>query len=174
MSFTLNHPVFLVGLMGAGKTTLGKLAAEALSVPFVDTDEEIVTRAGADITWIFDVEGEQGFRARETSVLQDYVAESPMIVSTGGGIIQTPVNRELLNSATQVIYLDAEPEKLYARIGKDKRRPLLQTEDPLQRLKELHANRDPLYREVATDVLYAYNYPPKEMARRLIELIKNK
>lgn len=171
MKLDLTYPVFLVGLMGAGKTTLGKIAAEQLGLPFLDTDEEVVKRSGADIPWIFDVEGEAGFREREAAVLEELVHSEPAIISTGGGIVVSELNRQHLNQAQCVVYLDAEPEKLFARIGKDKRRPLLQTSNPLDRLRELHAQRDPLYKEVATAILTSGNNSPKEMGRRLAHLI---
>lgn len=170
MSESVNS-VFLVGLMGAGKTTLGKMLAESLSVPFVDTDEEIVVRCGADIPWIFDVEGEARFRERETAVLRDYVSANA-IVSTGGGIVIMPENRDLLKLSGRVVYLRVEPERLFARIGKDKRRPLLQTQDPLGTLRSLFEVRDPLYREVATDVLDAGSQSPKEMLNKLLEIVQ--
>jgi shikimate kinase len=163
--------LFLVGLMGAGKTTLGKMLAESLSVPFVDTDEEIVVRCGADIPWIFDVEGESGFRERETAVLRDYISVDA-IVSTGGGIVTMPENRDLLKQSGRVVYLRVEPERLFARIGKDKRRPLLQTADPLSALKGLFDVRDPLYREVATDILDAGSQSPKEMLNKLLKIVQ--
>lgn len=164
-------PIFLVGLMGAGKTTLGKLMAAELHLPFYDTDDEIQHRSGADIPWIFDVEGEQGFRDRETHVLEDMVQQGNAVVSTGGGIVVREENRALLKSSGHVVYLCATAEQLYARIGKDKRRPLLQTDDPLARLRALLASREGFYRDVADQVFMSDNSSPKDAAKKLAQSI---
>lgn len=162
-------PIFLVGLMGAGKTTLGKLVAAELKLPFYDTDEEIQHRSGADIPWIFDVEGEAGFRDRETHVLEDMVQQGSAVISTGGGIVIRPENRALLKQSGYVVYLCATAEQLYARIGRDKRRPLLQTDNPLARLQSLLSAREGFYREVADCVFMSDNAAPKEAARKLVK-----
>lgn len=167
MTVSSKDAIFLVGLMGAGKTTLGRLLAEYLGFDFYDTDEQVVARAGANIPWIFDVEGEAGFRERETAVLAEMVALKGVVVSTGGGIVTVPENREYLNSVQKVIYLSVSPRKLYSRIGKDSRRPLLQTDDPLKTLQDLFDIRDPLYRLVATDVIGTGGYSPKEALEKL-------
>jgi len=168
MTQQIDTPIVLVGLMGAGKTTLGRLLAEANAIEFIDTDELIVSRAGADIPWIFDVEGESGFRERETAVLEELMnTKQPTVISTGGGIVTQARNRELLKDASHVIYLSVTPQKLYARIGKDKRRPLLNTPNPQQTLIDLFEARDPLYNEVATQVVETSRCSPKEALVRL-------
>ena len=122
--------IFLVGPMGAGKTTIGKQLADFLCRPFVDVDNEIESRTGADIQWIFDMEGEQGFRDRETKVLEAIIQTSPSsIIATGGGIILRRENRTTLQENGQVVYVSATKEQLYERTKRDKSRPLLQVDD---------------------------------------------
>ena len=142
--------IVLVGPMGAGKSTVGRLLASRLGFAFVDTDSVIEERTGADIPWIFDVEGEVGFRARETGVLKDLLADkSPMVVATGGGIVTTDVNISLLRQLGTVFFLQASIDQLAARTSKDKKRPLLQVENPKARIQELLELREPLYKSVA-------------------------
>jgi shikimate kinase len=147
--------IFLVGPMGVGKTTVGKQLSGLLHRPFVDVDAEIETRCGADIPWIFDMEGEQGFRQRESKVLEDIIASNPSsVIATGGGVVLSAKNRELLHANGQVIYLCASKEHLYERMRRDKSRPLLQVEDREKVIDQLLEVRDPLYREVA-DVVFS-------------------
>jgi shikimate kinase len=138
--------------MGAGKTTVGQLLSKKLRLPFKDTDAEIEARTGADIPWIFDVEGEAGFRDRETQVLRDLLNGSAGVIATGGGIVMREENRDLLKSV-DVIYLKASLEEQLRRTANDRKRPLLQTDDPRSVLQRLMTLRDPLYREVATRVI---------------------
>lgn len=144
--------IVLVGPMGAGKTTVGQLLSKKLRLPFKDTDAEIESRTGADIPWIFDVEGEAGFRDRETQVLKDLLSDAVGIIATGGGIVMRDENRALLKSV-DVIYLKASLDEQLRRTANDRKRPLLQTEDPRSVLQRLMTLRDPLYREVATRVI---------------------
>ncbi len=141
--------IFLVGPMGAGKSTVGRQLAESLSYTFKDSDQEIQRRTGVDIPTIFEFEGEEGFRARERQVIEDLVAEERIVLATGGGVILNAENRQNLAARGVVIYLHCTPEQQYARTSRDRSRPLLQTEDPLARLRELMEERDPLYRQVA-------------------------
>jgi len=141
--------VFLVGLMGAGKTTVGRQLARRLGKQFLDTDLEIERRTGVRIAVIFEIEGEPGFRARERQVLDTLSARDDIVLATGGGVVLDPANRRRLASRGFVIYLRAQPRELYLRTRQDKSRPLLQTSDPLARLEDLHRGRDPLYTEVA-------------------------
>jgi shikimate kinase len=141
--------IYLVGLMGAGKTTVGRQLAQRLGKRFHDTDQEIESRTGVRIATIFEIEGEAGFRARESQALAALTAMQDVVLATGGGIVLLPENRAALKAHGFVIYLRAQPRDLWARTRHDKSRPLLQTEDPLKRLEELFAVRDPLYREVA-------------------------
>jgi len=144
--------IVLVGPMGAGKTTVGQLLSKKLRLPFKDTDAEIESRTGADIPWIFDVEGEAGFRDRETQVLKDLLSDNFGVIATGGGIVMRDENRALLKSV-DVIYLKASLDEQLRRTANDRKRPLLQTEDPKSVLQRLMTLRDPLYREVATRVI---------------------
>ena len=141
--------IFLIGPMGAGKTTIGKALARQLELSFVDSDEEIEARAGAGISWIFDVEGEDRFRDWESRVLEDLTQRRDIVLATGGGAVLRRENRELLAARGFVIYLYTPVEEQYARTRDSRRRPLLQTENPEQTLRELMAIRDPLYRQVA-------------------------
>ncbi len=141
--------VFFVGLMGAGKTTVGRAVARRLDRPFFDSDHEIEARTGARIPVIFDLEGEAGFREREAAVIAELTAREGIVLATGGGVILRSENREFLHSRGLVVYLRANPHDLWLRTRKDKNRPLLQTEDPKAKLEALYNMRDPLYRECA-------------------------
>lgn len=160
--------VFLVGPMGAGKTTIGKQLAQKLNKPFVDLDAEIVRRAGAEIAWIFDVEGESGFRDRESKILSEIcINAQPMIVATGGGVVLRHENRKLLTSNGIVVYLLASVRQLAKRTQHDKKRPLLQVDDREQVLERLLYERDPLYREVADIVFATGSAPVSRTAQKL-------
>lgn len=145
--------LFLVGLMGAGKTTIGKALAIRLHLPFRDSDHEIEQRTGAAIPLIFDLEGEAGFRARESAMLAELVTAGPLVLATGGGAVLDPANRALLKQHGRVIYLCAPVEQLLKRTANSRHRPLLRTPDPRARLEELLRARDPLYRETADIVI---------------------
>ncbi|PPK43366.1 shikimate kinase [Trinickia symbiotica] len=141
--------IFFVGLMGAGKTTVGRAVARRLDRPFFDSDHEIEARTGARIPVIFELEGEAGFREREAQMIAELTARQSIVLATGGGAILRPNNRELLHTRGLVVYLRANPHDLWLRTRKDKNRPLLQTEDPKAKLEALYELRDPLYRECA-------------------------
>lgn len=141
--------LFLVGLMGAGKTTVGKLLAKHLGKRFIDADHEIEQRTGVKIAVIFELEGEDGFRAREEAVIADLTQQTDIVLATGGGAILRESNRHVLKDRGIVIYLRASADDLWRRTRNDKNRPLLQTENPRARLQELLSQRDPLYRETA-------------------------
>jgi len=145
--------LFLVGMMGAGKTTVGRQLANRLGKVFYDTDREIETRTGVRVAVIFDVEGEGGFRRREAEVVDQITALDNIVLATGGGVVLDPRNRENLQARGFVIYLHAEPKALWQRTRNDKSRPLLQGGDPLQRLETLYRARDPLYRGIADLVI---------------------
>lgn len=145
--------IFLVGMMGAGKTTVGKALAKKLDRPFADTDQLIIQRTGVAVPVIFEIEGEAGFRARETAVLQDLAQSPGSVIATGGGIVLTEANRKILSSSGTVIYLRASVEDLWRRTSRDRNRPLLQTANPQQTLRDLYIQRDPLYREAANIVV---------------------
>jgi len=141
--------IFLVGMMGAGKTSVGKLLARRLGKTFYDSDQVIETRTGVKISVIFELEGEAGFRAREAAVISELTALKDVVLATGGGVVLDPGNRELLKVRGTVVYLRASVSELWNRTRHDRNRPLLRTTDPQARLFELHAQRDPLYREIA-------------------------
>ena len=142
--------VFLVGMMGAGKTTLGKALAKRLGREFVDTDKMLVERTGVPVTTIFEIEGEEGFRRREAAVLAEAAAcDSPCVIATGGGAVLSPANRSLMRESGTVVYLRARLENLWERTRHDTTRPLLAAPDPRARLSELLAVREPLYSEAA-------------------------
>lgn len=141
--------LYLVGPMGVGKTTIGRLIAHRLGKTFIDLDDEIEHRSGATIPWIFDVEGEEGFRRRESELLEEVAASKDIVLSTGGGVVLNADNRRILKATGLVIFLNASVEQLYQRTIKDKKRPLLQVPDRRQVIERLKRDRDPLYREVA-------------------------
>ena len=160
--------VFLVGMMGAGKTTAGRLIARRLKRPFYDSDHEIERRCGVKVPVIFDIEGEAGFRQREAAAIAELSALEDAVLATGGGAVLAPGSRRLLAARGTVIYLHALPEALYARVRQDKNRPLLATADPLARLRELYAQRDPLYREIADIVVDTGPRSAQGLARQLL------
>ncbi|MGD8914573.1 MAG: shikimate kinase AroK [Candidatus Thiodiazotropha sp.] len=141
--------LFLIGPMGAGKTTVGKQLAEFLHMSFIDSDHEIQRRTGVDIPTIFEFEGEDGFRQRESAVIHELTAREGVVLATGGGVIMREQNRKLLSARGVVVYLRCSVRQQYERTHRDKNRPLLSTPDPMARLKELMAVRDPYYRETA-------------------------
>jgi shikimate kinase len=143
------HKLFLVGMMGAGKTTVGRQLAKRLGKAFYDADREIEARTGVRVAVIFDIESEAGFRKREAELIEQLTAMSDIVLATGGGAVLDPRNREHLRTRGFVIYLHALPQALWQRTRADKSRPLLQGGDPRERLEALYAERDPLYREVA-------------------------
>lgn len=141
--------IFLIGPMGVGKTTIGKMLAAELGLKFYDSDHEIERRAGADVAWIFDVEGEDGFRTRETSVIDGLTKETGVLIATGGGSVLDPDNRRYLQSRGTVIFLDTSLEIQLRRTERDKKRPLLRDADHEKVLTRLKADRDPIYNEMA-------------------------
>jgi len=148
-----NRKLFLVGMMGAGKTTVGRQLAKRLGKTFYDADREVEARTGVPVAVVFDIEGEAGFRKREAEVIEQLTAVDDIVLATGGGAVLDPRNREHLRNRGFVIYLHALPQVLWQRTRTDKSRPLLQGDDPRERLEALYALRDPLYREVADLVI---------------------
>lgn len=141
--------IFLVGMMGAGKTSVGRVLAKHLNKVFYDSDHVIEQRTGVKIPVIFEIEGEPGFRHRESMVLDELTTLDGIVLATGGGAVLAPENRERLRTRGTVVYLRASVKDLLNRTRHDKNRPLLQTADPRARLNELFEIRDPLYREIA-------------------------
>lgn len=165
--------IYLVGLMGAGKTTIGRLLAKHLHKTFYDTDHEIERRTGVNIPLIFEVEGETGFRKREISIIEELSHKSNIVMATGGGAILSEENRNNLKQHGTVIYLKANVHELWQRTRNDKNRPLLQTVDPHEKLKQLFAERDPLYTEVATFVIETEGESVGSIVHRIEQLIRN-
>ena len=163
--------IFLVGLMGAGKTTVGKLLSKRYHKAFHDSDHEIEARCGVKIPVIFEIEGESGFRKREEQAIAELSALSDVVLATGGGAILSAANRELLKNRGVVIYLRGSPEHLFERTRHDRNRPLLQTENPLAKLRELYQQRDPLYREIADIVMDTGRQSISHMTRILCDKI---
>jgi shikimate kinase len=159
--------------MGAGKSTIGKYLADHLKLRFVDTDAEIEARTGADIPWIFDVEGEEGFRDREQQVVAEMTLWDDVVLATGGGVVMRPENRKVLGSRGYVIYLFASVAEQVRRTRKDRRRPLLQQGDPAETLRALFELRDPLYREIADHVIETDGCSPRTVAQRLVRQLGN-
>jgi len=160
--------LFLVGPMGAGKTTIGRVLAKLLKKQFIDLDSEIESRCGADIPWIFDVEGESGFRDRESAVLAELCTRSGVVLATGGGAVLRPENRKLLKQNGYVIYLAVSAQELYERTRTDSSRPLLQVANRREVIERLVREREPLYRELA-DLTYTGNRRgPKHAAEEIL------
>jgi len=157
--------------MGAGKTTVGRMLAKRIKARFVDADHEIESRTGVPIPTIFEIEGEDGFRKRETQVIDDLSAESGLVLATGGGAVLDPLNRKNLHERGRVIYLYAQPEILFERTRMDRGRPLLQVEDRLTKLQELFAIRDPLYRETAHVVVEVGQTQASQVVRRILQVL---
>lgn len=154
-------------MMGAGKTTVGKELARRRGVRFADCDHEIVARTGVSVPTIFEIEGEAGFRRRETQMMDELTRESDIVVATGGGVVMTPENRDLMRERGIVIYLNVPPQVLFERTRHDRNRPLLQVENPRQRIEELYLVRDPLYREVADVIVEGGRGNPGAMVRMI-------
>ena len=144
-----NSNIFLIGLMGAGKSTVGRLLARKLDRRFIDSDHALEERCGVKIPTIFEMEGESGFRKREAQIINDLTLEKKIILATGGGAVLLPENRKVLAERGTVIYLHANPIELWHRTKGGEGRPLLQNGDPKKTLENLYAVRDPLYREIA-------------------------
>jgi|SRR5690625_423790 len=145
----MHKKIFLVGPMGAGKTTVGKRLANALGLPFFDSDRVIEERTGANIPLIFDIEGEAGFRRREAAIIDELTQRDRIVLATGGGAILSPENRRHLHERGTTVYLEASVDTQLERTRHDKNRPLLQADDPRQRLLELFEQRQRLYQETA-------------------------
>ncbi|MDH3513827.1 MAG: shikimate kinase AroK [Gammaproteobacteria bacterium] len=169
--------IFLIGPMGAGKSTIGRHLAELLNKDFRDSDSEIEKRTGAGIPLIFEIEGESGFRNRESSILDDLTRQSNIVLATGGGAVLAAENRKLLHERGVVVYLHAPLETLLQRTRRDRHRPLLQTADRRRTLEDILKAREPVYRQAADMVIETSHRSPasvaREIARKLEALAKN-
>jgi len=164
--------IFLVGPMGAGKSTIGRHLAQQLHMEFYDSDTVIEERTGADIAWVFDVEGEEGFRIREEKVINDLTENQGIVLATGGGSILSKDSRNRLSARGIVVYLETTIEKQLARTQRDKKRPLLQTEQPREMLESLADERNPLYEEIADFIVRTDDQSAKIVANQIIELLE--
>ena len=164
--------VFLVGLMAVGKSTIGRMLAQQLGYAFYDTDQVIEERAGADVAWIFDVEGEEGFRHRETQVIDELSRRQGVVVATGGGAVLEKCNRKMLASRGCVIHLDSPLSRLVERTQKDRKRPLLQQGDPAETLGRLKWEREALYKEVADYRFITDRQGPRVLVRSIVQRLR--
>ncbi|MEM7077251.1 MAG: shikimate kinase AroK [Pseudomonadota bacterium] len=164
--------IFLVGLMAVGKSTVGRLLAERLKRSFYDSDQEIEARAGAEISWIFDMEGETGFRDREEGVIDELTAQAGIVMATGGGVVKRERNRRHLASRGIVIHLDCPLSRLLARTRKDKKRPLLQGDDREEILTRLLCERGPLYAEIADYRFVSDEQPPRALVAQIVKRLR--
>lgn len=164
--------VILVGPMGAGKSTIGRLLAKELRLSFKDSDKEIEQRTGANIPWIFDVEGEAGFREREQAMLAELCQADGIVLATGGGAVLRPENRQALSSGGRVVYLHASVAQQLERTARDRNRPLLHAADPGRVLSDLMTIRDPLYREIADLVVETDERPPRIVVEEILERLR--
>lgn len=163
--------LFLIGPMGAGKSTIGRLLAAELHREFLDSDHQIEGRCGANIPWIFDVEGEQGFRDRETAMIDEISQRSEVVMATGGGAVMREVNRQLLRERGTVIYLATTVDQQIRRTSRDRNRPLLQTANPEQVLRDLFAIRDPLYRATADIIVRTDRRGPRSVVGDILRRV---
>jgi shikimate kinase len=164
-----NLNLYLIGLMGSGKTTVGRQLAKRLARPFLDSDHEIEARTGVCISTIFEIEGEAGFRRREALMIKELAQKRRVVLATGGGVVLNADNRRLLRENGWVVYLDVLPALLLERTSHDRNRPLLQVENPLARLENLYAERDPLYRETAHHVIDSGQFAPNHLTQLLLK-----
>jgi shikimate kinase len=171
MSIVKVHNIFLIGPMGAGKSTIGRTLAKELKLAFFDSDEVIEERAGADISWIYDIEGEEGFRKREQKVIDELTQKNNIVLATGGGVVISPENRNALAARGTVIYLRTSLQQQYERTKRDTKRPMLQTDDIEARLQSLRDEREPFYEELADVSFETDKLTVKAVANNIIKYI---
>ena len=164
--------IFLIGPMGAGKSTIGRRLASALGKDFVDADQALEERTGVGIPLIFELEGEKGFRKREREMLARLVLRDDIVLATGGGVVLSEENRAQLAQRGFVVYLEAPVDLLVARVARDRNRPLMQTEDPKATMRELMRVRDPLYRENADIVVRSTHRSARFVVREILQRIE--
>lgn len=164
--------ILLVGPMGAGKSTIGRQLAHQLNMEFFDSDQEIEKRTGADLAWVFDVEGEEGFRDREEKVINDLTEKQGIVLATGGGSVKSRETRNRLSARGVVVYLETSIEKQLTRTHRDKKRPLLQVDAPAREVLEaLAQERNPLYEEIADITIHTDDQSAKVAANQIIALL---
>ncbi|MGP1923408.1 MAG: shikimate kinase AroK [Arsenophonus sp. NEOnobi-MAG3] len=167
--------IFLVGPMGAGKSTIGRQIAQQLRMEFFDSDQEIERRTGADVSWVFDLEGEQGFREREEKIINKLTEKQGIVLATGGGSVKSKETRNRLSARGVVVYLETRIEKQMARTQRDKKRPLLQLDHQPARkvLEKLAHERNPFYEEIADITIHTNDKSAKVVSNLIIRLIEN-
>lgn len=163
--------IFLVGMMGAGKSTVGIRLARRLDRVFIDADRELESRLGVSIPTIFELEGEEGFRRRETLLLDELSRRPGLVLATGGGVVLAPQNRQYLRSRGKVVYLQAHPADLWQRLRRDRQRPLLRTPNPRERIQRLCEEREPLYMEVATHTIATGRQPVDHIVEAIVQAL---
>lgn len=168
-----NNNIFLVGPMGSGKTTIGRILAEIIGCKFFDLDSEVEKKCGANIAWIFDVEGEAGFRKRESRILQEIVSGTGIVLATGGGAILDKKNREILKKSGYIVYLNAPIGRLLERTSHDHNRPLLCVKNPREAIEKLVSDREPLYQDVANLVVTTEKKKPRLVAEEIADEVRN-
>lgn len=164
--------LFLVGPMGAGKSTIGRQLSKRLGKEFHDSDHEIEARTGVDIPLIFELEGEAGFRKREQAIIEELTRLPDIVLATGGGAVLDPENRRNLSTRGKTVYLHTSVNQQLKRTRCDRNRPLLQTADPRAKLEELMASRDPLYREIADVIIETDGKRVRDVVRQIIQLLQ--
>lgn len=164
--------LFLIGPMGSGKSTIGRQLARRLKKNFFDSDHEIEDHTGASISLIFDIEGEQGFRQREKEMIDNLTQRHDIVLATGGGAILAAENRENLKNRGTIIYLNAPLKKLFYRTSRDKKRPLLQTGDPRDKLRKIVEERDPLYRAIADLIVETDHLSVRQVINHILHELK--
>ena len=165
--------IFLVGPMGAGKSTIGRQLAQQLNMEFFDSDQEFERRTGADVSWVFDVEGEEGFRDREEKVINELSEKQGIVLATGGGSVKSRETRNRLSARGVVVYLETTIEKQLARTQRDKKRPLLQVDTPREVLEDLAKERNPLYEEIADVTIRTDDQSAKVVANQIIHMLES-
>lgn len=160
--------IFLIGMMGVGKTTVGRLLAQACGLEFIDCDRELEARAGVAVATIFEIEGEAGFRRREAALLDELTQRRGIVLATGGGAVLGEDNRRILRERGLVIYLHSTVDEIARRTRRDTARPLLQTADPRARIEQLLAQREPLYRETAHISFQSGSASPSKLVKRIL------
>ena len=165
--------IILVGPMGSGKTTIGRRLSERLNLDFFDSDHEIEVRAGAEVSWIFDVEGEEGFRLREEHVIEELTQLDGVVLATGGGVVKREANRMHLARRGIVLHIDCPMTRLLARTAKDKKRPLLNGDNREKVLRQLMEERGPLYQEIADYKFVSDEQSPKQLVTKIVDTLRN-
>jgi shikimate kinase len=168
----MSRNIFLIGPMGAGKTTIGRQLARLMRMEFLDSDHEIEKRTGVTIPIIFEIEGEAGFRKRETTMLDELTRKENLVLATGGGAVLAEENRRMLRKRGVVVYLEATVESLFERTRKSRNRPLLETEDRRAKLQELMDVREPLYRQEADLIIHTDTRSPGSVAREIMSKLE--